>query len=84
MEWFRKDKTGLARRRGGTIPEGLWTKCTSCGEIIYTKKMEIAACGSVPTATIHFRISSRKYINLLLDGGRLEEFDNDLTFHRSA
>jgi acetyl-CoA carboxylase carboxyl transferase subunit beta len=77
MEWFRKDKTGLAPQEKRAIPEGLWTKCQSCGEIIYTKKME-SLLWVCPNCNYHFRISSRKYINLLLDGGRLEEFDNNL------
>lgn len=77
MEWFRKDKTGIAPQEKRAIPEGLWTKCQSCGEIVYTKKME-SLLWVCPNCNFHFRISSRKYINLLLDGGRLEEFDNNL------
>jgi acetyl-CoA carboxylase carboxyl transferase subunit beta len=78
MEWFRKAKSGLVPQERRNIPEGLWTKCESCGEIIYTKKMEtlLWVC---PKCSYHFRISSRKYIDILLDGGRLEEFDNMLS-----
>jgi acetyl-CoA carboxylase carboxyl transferase subunit beta len=77
MEWFRKDKSGIAPQERRAIPEGLWTKCQSCGEIVYTKKME-SLLWVCPNCNYHFRISSRKYINLLLDGGRIEEFDNNL------
>ena len=75
MEWFRKAKQGLAAQEKRNIPEGLWTKCDSCGEIIYTKKIEtlLWVC---PNCNYHFRISSRKYVALLLDGGRLDECDN--------
>jgi len=78
MAWFRKDKSGLAQQEKKNIPEGLWIKCDSCGEIIYSKKMEqlLWVC---PNCDFHFRISSQKYISLLLDGARLEEFDNNLT-----
>lgn len=78
MEWFRKAKSGLIPQEKRNIPEGLWTKCQSCGEIIYTKKMEelLWVC---PKCNFHFRISSRKYVDLLLDGSRLEEFDNNLS-----
>lgn len=78
MEWFRKARSGPTAQEKHNIPEGLWTKCTSCGEIIYTKKMEqlLWVC---PACTFHFRIPSRKYIQLLLDGGRLDEVDNNLT-----
>jgi acetyl-CoA carboxylase carboxyl transferase subunit beta len=77
MEWFRKAKQGITPQEKLNIPEGLWTKCSSCGEIIYTKKME-ALLWVCPNCNFHFRISSRKYVALLLDGGRFEEFDKDL------
>ncbi len=77
MEWFRKSKTGLDAQQKVNIPEGLWTKCPSCGEIVYSKKMEdlLWVC---PSCSYHFRISSRKYIQIILDDGRLEEFDGNL------
>ncbi len=77
MEWFRKAKTGLQSQEKKNIPEGLWTKCSSCGEIIYTKKLEdlLWVC---PSCNYHFRISSRKYIDIILDDGHIDEFDNTL------
>jgi len=77
MEWFRKGKKGIDTTERRNIPEGLWTKCTSCGEIAYSKKMEqlLWVC---PSCSFHFRIPSQKYIELLLDDGYLEEFDADL------
>lgn len=77
MEWFRKTKPGVVSQEKKNIPEGLWTKCTSCAEIIYSKKMEqhFWVC---PNCNFHFRIASRKYISLLLDDGKLEEFDHNV------
>ncbi len=77
MAWFRKEKTGLTAQEKKNIPEGLWTKCPDCGDVVYGKKMEqlLWVC---PSCSYHFRITSRKYIQLLLDGGRLEEFDTEL------
>ena len=77
MAWFRKEKAGLTAQEKMNIPEGLWTKCPDCGEIVYSKKMEqlFWVC---PSCSYHFRISSQKYISILLDGGRLEEFDAEL------
>ena len=74
MAWFRKAKSGPAAQEKRNIPEGLWTKCPSCGEIVYSKKMEelLWVC---PNCRYHFRISTRKYIDLLLDDGQLEEYD---------
>ena len=77
MAWFRKEKAGLTAQEKMNIPEGLWTKCPDCGEIVYSKKMEqlFWVC---PSCNYHFRISSQKYISILLDGGRLEELDTSL------
>jgi acetyl-CoA carboxylase carboxyl transferase subunit beta len=77
MAWFRKEKAGLTAQEKKNIPEGLWTKCPDCGEIVYSKKMEqmFWVC---PNCNYHFRISSQKYISILLDGGRLEEHDTNL------
>jgi len=77
MEWFRKHKTGVEAQEKRNIPEGLWHKCESCGEIIYSKKLE--QCFWVcPACNFHFRISSQRYIELLLDDGALDQHDNDL------
>jgi acetyl-CoA carboxylase beta subunit len=35
MEWFKKAKEGLVPQRKKELPDGLWVKCDSCGEIIY-------------------------------------------------
>jgi len=78
MEWFRKQKSGIEQQEKKNIPEGLWTKCDSCGEITYTKKLEdlLWIC---PVCEYHFRFSSSQYIQLLLDDGFLEEFDANLS-----
>lgn len=78
MAWFRKSKQGLPTQEKRNIPEGIWTKCESCGEVVYGKKMEelLWVC---PTCDFHFRIPSVKYISLLLDDGKLEEYDRDLS-----
>jgi acetyl-CoA carboxylase carboxyl transferase subunit beta len=77
MEWFRKAKTGLVSQEKKSMPEGLWTKCQSCGEIFYSKKMEelLWVC---PKCNFHFRIAAQRYISILLDDGYLEEFDSNL------
>jgi len=77
MDWFRKNKEGINRQQKKDIPDGLWTKCSECGEIVYTKQLEerLWIC---PNCGFHFRISSRKYINIILDDGELEQFDDNL------
>jgi acetyl-CoA carboxylase carboxyl transferase subunit beta len=55
----------------------MWFRCTGCGEILYRKTLEAnfficTRCG------YHFRINPDKYIQILLDDGKLEELDPDL------
>ena len=78
MEWFRKAKEGLISQRKKEIPNGIWVKCDSCAEIIYRKELDknLWVC---PKCDYHFRIRSKDYINLILDEGRLEEYDRSLT-----
>ncbi len=77
MDWFKKTKSGLSAQAKKDIPDGLWTKCPECSEVIYTKQLEtnLWVC---PKCRYHFRITSGKYISFLLDGGQLEEYDNNL------
>lgn len=78
MEWFKRAKVGLQSSVRKEIPDGLWSKCESCGDIIYTKSLEEAlwVCGK---CFHHFRIPATRYIQILLDDGYLEEFDQRLT-----
>lgn len=77
MEWFRKAKEGLIPQRKKDIPDGIWIKCDSCGEIIYRKELEkhLWVCSKCDH---HFRIKSRDYADLILDNGELEEYDANL------
>ena len=78
MDWFKKAKEGLVPQRKKELPDGLWVKCDSCGEIIYRKEMEKAlwVCSKCDH---HFRIRSKDYIDLIVDNGEVEEYDADLT-----
>lgn len=77
MDWFKKAKSGLTGKEKKDIPDGLWSKCPECGEIIYTRQLEKSfwVCGS---CNYHFRIPSQKYVDILLDDGKLEEYDAKL------
>lgn len=59
------------------FPDGLWLRCESCSEILYRKTLEqnLFIC---PRCNFHFRIGCRKYVEILLDDGQLEELDNNL------
>ena len=59
------------------MPEGLWTKCEGCGEIIYNKTLEedLKIC---PKCDHHFTLSARERIDQLIDEGTFREMDKDL------
>ncbi len=79
MPWFRKKKEfGVKPQKKKELPDGLWLKCEKCAEILYRMKLErnLWICGK---CNFHFRISSRKYAEILLDDGKIEEIDGNLT-----
>jgi len=77
VEWFKKAREGLISQQKKDIPEGLWTKCPDCSEIIYVRQLEenLSTC---PACEYHFRIKSSDYIRLIIDGGEIEEHDQGL------
>ncbi len=77
MDWFKKTKTGLSTEEKKDIPDGLWSKCPECGEIFYNKQLEKNFWVCI-NCEYHFRIFSQKYIEYILDEGKLEEFDTEL------
>ena len=76
MAWFNKTKAPLApvETKKVQMPEGIWTKCKNCNEIIYTKEIErnLNVC---PKCDYHFRISALERIALVLDEGCFVERD---------
>lgn len=77
MVWFRKKSRDLPGGEKRDIPDGVWTKCKGCGEIItvISLKRNFWTC---PKCSYHFRISGYDYVKLLLDDGILEEYDLNL------
>lgn len=77
MEWFRKKSRELLTGERKDIPDGVWTKCKGCGEIITVANLTRNnwICSK---CNFHFRISSKDYIDLILDDGMLERYDEQL------
>jgi acetyl-CoA carboxylase carboxyl transferase subunit beta len=79
MAWFKKDKTPLVQSEGKKVkvPEGLWTKCQNCSEVILSKEIEknLNVC---PKCAHHFRVSARQRFDMLLDAGSFVEFDANM------
>jgi len=76
MAWFKRDNPPKAKGPGSKVkvPEGLWTKCVTCGETIYTKDIE-SNLNVCPKCNHHYRVSAKKRLELLLDEGSFREFD---------
>lgn len=60
-----------------SVPEGLWTKCKNCEEIIYNKELEdnFKVC---PKCGYYFRLSAPERIALLLEPKSFKEYDKNL------
>lgn len=77
MSWFQKLlPPKIQRKTEGSakkaVPEGLWSKCTSCESVLYRADLEknLEVC---PKCNHHLRISARTRLDLLLDAeGRHE------------
>lgn len=75
MAWFRRSKENISSEGPKKdIPDGQWTKCDGCTEIIHRKQLEqnyytCMKCG------YHFRIGSKEYFELLLDAKTFKETD---------
>jgi acetyl-CoA carboxylase carboxyl transferase subunit beta len=54
------------------IPEGLWTRCPECGDMLFRKVVE-EAMHVCPNCQYHFRISARMRVEQLVDPGSFEE-----------
>jgi len=68
MDWFKRKKSTLAPTSKKDVPDGLWSKCESCGEIIYKNDLEKNFYVCV-NCDMHFRIGSGIYISILTDEG---------------
>ena len=76
MSWLQKLLPPKINRSDGiqkkTVPEGLWSKCPSCGAVLYASDLEknFAVC---PKCEYHNRIGARARLDILLDPeGRFE------------
>src|SRR5512136_1082289 len=75
MTWFKRSKESFdAETQKREIPDGLWTKCEQCGEIIHMMELQ-KNYFTCPKCNAHFRIGSKEYIDVLLDGGSFREHD---------
>ncbi len=78
MAWFKRTKSNIeSSTQKKEIPDGMWTKCEKCNEIIHKKQLEQHAY-TCPKCNYHFRIGSAEYIQILLDEKSFREMDKKM------
>lgn len=77
MPWFQRKTKNIQETSPREMPDGLWTKCDRCGEIIYKKQLEEQAY-TCPKCNFHFRIGTAQYVKLLFDEGTFVETDTHI------
>ena len=78
MPWFKRSKQNIdPETQKKELPDGLWEKCPSCGEIIHKKQMELNYWTCLK-CDYHWRIGSKEYISFLFDKGTFKEMDKKM------
>ena len=62
----REENETNEKKKESAIPEGLWTKCPNCEQVLYTEKLEdsLMVC---PKCGFHMRLSARTRVESFLD-----------------
>ncbi|HCK0625000.1 TPA: acetyl-CoA carboxylase carboxyltransferase subunit beta [Vibrio parahaemolyticus] len=78
MSWLEKllDKKNIINTRKTSIPEGVWTKCPSCDQVLYriALKENLEVC---PKCQHHLRMSARHRLDSFLDKGERIELASE-------
>ncbi|EGU37099.1 acetyl-CoA carboxylase subunit beta [Vibrio sp. N418] len=79
MSWLEKilEKSNIVSSRKASIPEGVWTKCTSCEQVLYHAELErnLEVC---PKCDHHMRMKARRRLETFLDENNRVELANEL------
>ena len=76
MSWIEKILPRTQSSEKSNVPEGIWTKCTSCDSVLYRSELEklLEVC---PKCDHHMRIGARARINSFLDADGREELGSE-------
>jgi acetyl-CoA carboxylase carboxyl transferase subunit beta len=79
MSWIERilNKSTITTTRRANIPEGVWTKCDSCGQVLYRAELErnLEVC---PKCDHHMRMTARSRLLSFLDKGSDVELGSEL------
>ncbi|MHA2810500.1 acetyl-CoA carboxylase, carboxyltransferase subunit beta [Vibrio campbellii] len=78
MSWLEKllDKNNIINTRKTSIPEGVWTKCSSCEQMLYriALKENLEVC---PKCNHHMRMTARDRLDSFLDKQKRSEIASE-------
>ena len=82
MSWLQKLIPSKIRTEGGkksSVPEGLWTKCGACDQILYRADLErnMDVC---PKCDHHHRIGARRRLDVFMDPEARSEIGADIEY----
>ena len=75
MVWFERTYNKIKKgKKKIDVPNGLWTKCNNCLQIIYNKNLEqnMKVC---PKCGYHFSIGAKERLKITLDENSFIEYD---------
>jgi acetyl-CoA carboxylase carboxyl transferase subunit beta len=80
VSWLEKlfpSKIRTSEGKKKNIPEGLWSRCTSCDAFLFRSELEknLEVC---PQCNFHMRLSARKRLDIFLDAGERRELFSEL------
>jgi len=77
MALFGKPKYTIVRLKKKEMPDGLWTKCEECNEVLYNKVLDenLKVCQK---CNYHFILSAPERIKMVMDDGTFTEYDADM------
>lgn len=79
MSWIERifNKNTIISSKKINVPEGIWTKCEDCNQLLYKKELErnLQVC---PKCDFHMKISARERLFSFLDTGNMSEIGAEL------
>ncbi|MCK5741073.1 MAG: acetyl-CoA carboxylase carboxyl transferase subunit beta, partial [Chlorobi bacterium] len=77
MSWFLRSNKNINDNKQIEMPDGLWTKCPKCSELIFKNQLEenLFCCTKCDH---HFRVGSVEYIKLIFDEGSFTETETNV------
>lgn len=78
MAIFKKPPFRGSGNKKRDMPEGLWQKCSGCGEVIHELELK-KTLRTCPNCNYHFTLSAQERIESITDPGSFKETEKDIT-----